>query len=319
MESTEKPDSNISSAAVVDAFGETELSLIDLLHVLTRYRLLAMGVAAVVFFGSVTYAFTATPIYRAEMMLAPMRGAPGGMGSIISSFGGALGSLAGMVGMGASGSAGSRLIRGEALVTLLSTSYIQSFIEEENLLPILFEDLWDPEKEEWVVDDETQIPTLSDGYDLFFNEIVRAEEDSLTGIVTMSVEWKDPVLAAEWGNKLVGNLNARLRRKALTDADKTIDFLNQELERTKVVELRQAVFYMIEQQISSKTSARVQKDFAFKIINPAVAPDIDKYIKPERPFIIGMGLVFGIFAGIITAFMAFALSHIRSEYKKRTA
>ncbi len=88
----------------------------------------------------------------------------------MSQFGGTLGALAGMVGMGASSS--SRLSRGEAYAALTSTSQVQGFIDEQNLLPVLFSDLWDPEKEEWLVDDPENIPTLSDGYDMFMNELL---------------------------------------------------------------------------------------------------------------------------------------------------
>jgi len=298
--------------------GGSDLSLVDMIRVLSRFKILVISVILVVFGGSIFYAYTATPIYRAETTLAPMRGS-GGVGGLISQFGGALGSLAGMVGMSGSTSAGGKLMRGEAYASLVSTSQIQSFIAEENLLPVLFSDIWDAEKEEWLVDEELDIPTLSDGYDLFMNEILVAAEDPATNLVILSVEWTDPVQAAEWANKLVGNLNSRLRSKAIESADKTIDFLNQELERTKVVELRQAIFYMMEQQVSSKTTARVQDEFAFKIINPAVAPDLDKYVRPERGFIVITGLFLGLFAGLIAAFLAFAISKLRDDYKKTAA
>ncbi len=73
---------------------------------------------------------------------------------------------------------------------------------------------------------------------------------------------------------------------------------------------------MMEQQVSSKTTARVQDEFAFKIINPAIAPDPDKYVRPKRATIIAAGFVLAPLGGILIAFLAFAIAHLRREYKK---
>lgn len=290
-----------------------------MVQVLLRFKWVCIGTFTVVVGLAVAYAFTATPMYKAETILAPQRGAPQGLGSMISQFGGSLSGLAGLVGMGGAGSRNSKLTRGEALTSLTSNANIQGFIESQNLLPVLFENLWDADKGEWTVESPADIPTLSDGYDLFRNKLLKVSEDPITGIVNLSIEWKDPDLAADWANALVARLNESLREKVMLESDKTIDFLNQELERTKVVELRQAIFFMIEQQIGDKTSARVQDEYAFKIINPAIAPDPDKFVSPDRTLIIGGGIMVGLLGGIIMAFMAYAFMHLRSEFRARSA
>jgi hypothetical protein len=295
---------------------EPDLSLYEIIQVLLDYRTLAIAITTTILIGSTVYAFTATPIYRAEITLGPARGQSGGLSSMISSFGGALGGLASMAGIGAGGggSQGSRLMRGEAKIALVSPSHIQGFITDNNLLPILFESKWDAEMGVWIDESPEAIPTLSDGYDIFTNRILKLEVDPLTNILVLAVEWKDPDLAASWANDIVGSLNAALRAKAIRDTDKTNDFLTQELERTKVLELRQAIFYMIERNIGSKTTARVSDEFAFKIIDPALAPDEDKYIHPEKGFIIFLGLLSGLVAGIFGAFFAYAITRLRNEY-----
>ncbi len=308
-------DQSESDTRVQFTRGESDLTVYEIVQVIIRYRNIAIAIALSILIGSIAYAVTATPIYRAEITLAPARGgSSGGLSSLISSFGGALGGLASMAGMMGMGTQGSRLIRGEASLALTSTSHIQGFIAENNLLPVLFEDLWDPENKEWLVNSDEDIPTLSDGYDLFI-EIIEQNEDITTGIIVLAVEWKDPGLATDWANNLVGSLNARLRAKKIRDTDKTIDFLTQELERTKITALRQSIYFMIEQNIGNKTTARVQDEFAFKIINPAIVPDQDKYVHPKRLFIIFIGTLVGIVAGVLGAFFAYAISQLRKEYE----
>lgn len=306
--------STLSNNITTVSADDVKLTIVDIIAVLKKFRILIVGVAATIIVGSIYYAFNATPIYRAEITIAPARGQPAGLGGIVSQFGGAFSGLASLAGMG-SGSGSSRLLRGEAFRTLTSTSYIQDFIKEGELLPILFSNKWDAEKNEWAVDSEESIPTLSDGYDLFMGQILRTEEDTTTSIITLGIEWKDPQIAAQWANELVGKINARLRAKAIVDTDKTIDYLNQELEKSKSLELRQAIFYMLEQQIGSKTSARVRDDFAFKIINPALPPDIDKYVRPKKIQIVFFGIVGGFVAGVFSAFLAYAFSRLRDDYR----
>jgi len=80
---------------------------------------------------------------------------------------------------------------------------------------------WD---ETWDVGDPDDVPRLSDAFEKFDDIRTIKEEDS--GLITLSIEWTDPVLAAEWANDLVWRLNERLRSDAITEADETIKFLN---------------------------------------------------------------------------------------------
>jgi len=295
-----------SLEALQSGTGDNELSIAELTRVLVSYRLLVAAVAIVFLLGSVFVAFTATPQYKAESILASNQGAGSGIGGMLSNFGGSVGSIAGLMGVNL-GTAASRQNKGVALRTLTASSHIYSFIQSENLLPVLFSGRWDEENEKWLVDSPDEVPTLSDGYDVFTNKLLNIQEDQMTGIITLSITWKDPAQAADWANKLVEALNARLRQRAIANTDKTIEVLNQELERTKILELRQAIFFMIEKQIGDKTGARVQEEYAFTFVNRAIPPDADKYISPNRTLIIGGGLMIGIIAGIFAAFFAHAI------------
>lgn len=285
-----------------------ELTFIELIRVLQTYKLLVASVTAVALVLAVLVAILSTPIYRAEVLIAPAdetQTAAGGLSSLVSRF-------SSLTGMSMLSRMGRRDKVTEAVATLSSPTFTIEFIQEKNLLPVLFANLWDAENEEWDVDAEEDIPTLEDGY-YYFNENIREVVEEETGLISMSIEWKNPVIAAQWANELISRLNEKLRTKAIDEANKTIDYLNEEVEKTRIVELQQAIYFMIESQINTRTMANVRKEFAFKIVSPAIPPDADRYVRPNRPLIIAIGLFAGIVAGVFLSFLVYAFKLIKVE------
>jgi capsular polysaccharide biosynthesis protein len=288
---------------------DAELTLIELIRVVKEYWIVVVSVSLTILVTAVLFAFLSTPIYRAEVLIAAAddnsAGAGGGLSSVMSR----LGAIPGLGGI-------SRLARqdstAQGIVTLSSPKFTMEFISDRNLLPILFAGKWNAVDNEWDIDDPLDIPTLSDGYLLFTKNILEiVEEDN--GIVTLSIEWSDPALSAEWANELVSRINEKLRVRAIAEANKTIDYLNKEAEKTRIVELRQAIYYMIETQINLRTMANVREEFAFKVISPAVVPEDDRFVYPDRLFILMLAILLGPILGIFAAFLLFSVSRIRSE------
>ena len=286
-----------NSISVQDDAGYVDISIGALLR---RVRLRWSWILACVLVTTsvaTAYAFLAAPTYQSFVLLAPAGESSAGMSSIArlaQNFGG------GIFGMGSA----ERNNRAIAFSSLTSPYFARTFIEENNLLPILFADKWDAAKSEWLVDSEDDIPTLADGYELFLSDVVQVEEEEFTNLVTVYVEWTDPVLAAEWANKIVERVNSQLREKAIEDADLTTNYLNEELAKTTAVELQQSIYFMIQDQIQKRTAAKVQKEYAYRVLSPAIPSDRDKFYTPNRPFLISIGIAVGLLFGIIIAFLA---------------
>jgi uncharacterized protein involved in exopolysaccharide biosynthesis len=243
---------------------------------------------------AVAYAYLKTPTYQSSVLLAPAGESSVGMSSVArmaQSFGGIFGGGA------------ERSNRAIAFSSLTSPFFLRSFIEDNNLLPILFADKWDADKGEWVVQSEDDIPTLADGYELFNSKVLLVEEEEFTDLVTVYVEWKDPELAADWANKIVERVNSQLRSKAITDADLTISYLNEELAKTTAVALQQSLYFLVDDQIQKRTAAKVQKEYAYRVLSPGIPSDRDKFFAPNRPFVISAGVAVGLLLGMILAFI----------------
>src|SRR5690606_2767647 len=107
----------------------------------------------------------------------------------------------------------------------------------------------------------------------YFDDNVRSiSEDDETGLVTLTVEWIDPEIAAEWANILVERLNERMRRRALLEAESNVGYLQEELAKTGVVTLQQSISRLLESELQKLMLARGNEEFAFRVIDRAQVP-----------------------------------------------
>lgn len=235
-------------------------------------------------------------VYRAQVLIAPvLQGRDGSAGVLRNQLGG-LAALAGIE----VGSNGSR--KEESIATLSSDSLAREFVAAENMLPELFSDRWDRNGGRWQLG--AKQPTLDEAVRKFTKTVRFIREDHATGLVTVAVEWYSPDLAARWANGLVSMVNERLRTEATRNADQSIEYLNKELAKTNVVEIRQAIYRVIEEQVNNAMLANVQREYAFRVIDPAVPPELK--FKPARALMVIVGAFIGLLVGVLSALIRHA-------------
>ncbi len=174
---------------------ESEISLVDVFKVIARYRWVILGSMLLVALTTTTIAFLLTPQYRADILVQPVSEA-----DEQDQYAGLLGQL-GVLPTWPVLKIDAQDNKYKSIATLKSRQFTERFIEQENLLPILFADLWDQVAESWRVDDKSEEPTLLDAYELFNKTVRRVTEDRMTGMVTLSISWSDPQSAADWANR----------------------------------------------------------------------------------------------------------------------
>lgn len=124
-------------------------------------------------------------------------------------------------------------------------------------------------------------------------------EDKVKGLIMVEIDWTDPATAARWANAFVALANDVIRAKAIDEATRNIDYLNQQIARTNVVELQQVMYNLIEQETKTLMLAKGRAEYAFTIVDPAVAAE--KRISPKRTLMVLTGLVIGLFLGGLIA------------------
>jgi len=289
-------DPRLLAAMCGQPYEEDEIDLLEYWRVIWSRRKMIF----VVSFAAALLAAGATllmpNIYRAEALLAPVstEESKSGLASALGSLGG----LASMAGISLGGGGSTE----ENLAVLKSREFIWKFVKEKKLMPVLFEDAWDAEGKRWKEEDPEEQPGPWDAYRLFTEEgLLTVSTDKDSGLVTMALEWTDEKLAAEWANDLVARLNQYLRQRAIARSRKNLKYLNKELERTTVADIRQALFDLISQEQKKAMLANTQEQFAFRVLDAAAAPD--KEAKPKRALIVILATFVAGFLGILAAFI----------------
>jgi uncharacterized protein involved in exopolysaccharide biosynthesis len=115
----------------------------------------------------------------------------------------------------------------------------------------------------------------------------------------VSVEWRDPVLAADWVNDLVGRLNAEMRSRAIAATEASVGYLEKELATTSTIETKQAIARLMEAQINQKMLANVTQEYAFRIVDRALPPDPKDVVWPNKLLLVALGPIVGLIVGMV--------------------
>jgi uncharacterized protein involved in exopolysaccharide biosynthesis len=123
--------------------------------------------------------------------------------------------------------------------------------------------------------------------------------DTKTNFIKLSIEWHDPEVAARWANQMVATLNEHLRLRSIEEAERSIAYLQEQLEQTNVMERREMFARLMENETRKIVLAKSRPEFAVRILDSAVIPQ--EKVRPKRPVIAISAFIFGTFLGIIIA------------------
>jgi len=261
--------------------GEPDFGLKELWRVLWDSRKLVVVVPVIIAAVVAVWVVMLPNIYRGESLLAPVALEDGGQ------------TLAGIEGLASL--AGFSIPSGgntdENLAVLRSRDFVWRFIQELNLMPILFENDWDATKEQWLEQDLEKRPGVWDAYRMFSRSMLNVSKDKQTGLVRVSIEWKDAELASSWTNEIVTMLNRHLRSRAIARSEKNLNYLNEELAGMQVAEMRQTLYQLIEKEQRTAMIVSTQEEYAFRVLDPSLVPD--KKVRPKRALLVVMAGVLG--------------------------
>ena len=283
---------------------DDEIDLLELIRTLLQAWKTIVGITILCVALAVVYALNVPMVFKADTLLAPATEEKSSASSVLNQFGG----LAAMAGVTIP--ADSNVER--VLATLETRVFLRRFIEEKKLLPVIFEDFWDADSNSWELSSDQEVFTFEDGI-VPLQAAIDVDQDK-SGLIILSVSWRKPEVAAEWANDLVKQLNEQLRDKAISDSKKRVGYLEQELTKTTLQDMRAVLYNLLESEKQKAMLANVNEDFALEVIDPAVVPKTRE--KPKRKLIVAIGGVCGGFLGIFAVFFFQFLRKFKSSPEK---
>ncbi|GER07975.1 LPS biosynthesis protein [Iodidimonas muriae] len=288
----------------------------DVILALRRRWMLILATVMVVGAMGLAYAIFAKPLYTASAVIQPMASeeAGGALSSLASQFGGAA-SLAGISLDGGDAEAQANM------AILRSREFSMRFIAQNDLMPYLFHEQWNPETQDWrsgepgllarmigglshliarLSGDEgwrppSSIPSDWEAFDLFDTKVRHLREDTETGLITVSFEVRNPELAAKWTNAFVAQANAEIRARTVSESSRAISFLREEIQKTAVAGVQDTIYGLMQSQLEKVMFANSRPDYAFKVIDKAVPPEDRSH--PKRPLVVLLSIFFGLALG----------------------
>lgn len=279
--------------------------LVGFWWMLWEERRLFFLIEAIFIAGALAYAFTATQWFRSESLLIPAT--PKSAQGLASQLGGALSGIAGLAGLSLLGSGNTA----EPIAVLRSRDLLREFIQQNNLLPVIFASRWDAATGQWKDSRPAKQPDVRDGVKYFRDNVLTVLDDKKTGMVTLSVEWTDAGQATAWANQLIDRVNERMRDRAIAESETNIAYLRAQIASINETALQQAVSRLLETELQKAMLARGNKDFAFRVVDPPETPR--RRSRPNRSLAVALGfLAGGIFGvAIIMVRRAFRNSRVR--------
>ena len=282
---------------------DDEIDLRELFMVLWAGKIKIIAITAVFAVASVVYALSVPDQYKATALLAPAQSSGGGLSGVLGQLGG-LASLAG-VSIGGGESSEARI----AQEIMKSWNFIEGFIADNDLAVKVFAaegwskgsntlkingDDYDVEKSEWLIeDDDTGELRPPSSWELFeeFSERLAVSEDKKSGLVSVSIEYYSPQIAKQWLDMYVSAVNAHMQKRKVAEVTNNINYLQAQIEKTSIAEMREVFYTIIEEQTKNKMVAEASPEYAFVVVSPSMVPE--EKSQPKRALICILGTLLG--------------------------
>jgi uncharacterized protein involved in exopolysaccharide biosynthesis len=133
-------------------------------------------------------------------------------------------------------------------------------------------------------------PSVQEAH-LVFKQILSIAQDKESSFVTLAIEHQSPYVAAQWVSWLVEDMNNALRDNDIAQAERSIAYLQSEINNTSLSEMRSSLFELIQSQTQTIMLANASPEYIFKTVDPAVVPELKA--KPKRALIVVLGTMLG--------------------------
>ena len=206
-----------------------------------------------------------------------------------------------------------------------SWSFIEGFIVDNDIAFELFavegwniksnepqidDSVYDTENKQWLIDNESGVtgpPTSWEMFQAFFGRLT-ISEDRKSGLVSVSIEYYSPQIAKQWLDNYVAAINAHMQQRQIEKVTNNINYLQVQIEKTSVAEMREVFYSIIEEQMKNKMLAEASPDYTFVAVGPSMVPEVKS--QPQRALICILGTLLG---GLLSVILVLTIHYVRKS------
>ena len=280
-----------------------EINLKELWKALWQGKFIIIAATAIFSVAAVFFSLSLPNIYKSAALLAPANSQQqSSLGAIAGQFGG----LASLAGVNLGGGKDDRTSM--AIAILNSQEFFSNFAEKYNIIPDLMaaenwneknntvlyaKDVYLPDSDEWIREVPPPLkakPSMQESKEKF-NDLLTVFQSEETGLVYIEIEHVSPYVAKQWVDWLVLEINVVMKSRDKEEAQRSISFLQSQIEETKISEHKTLLFELIEEQTKTLMFAEIRNEYAFKTIDPALVEELKT--KPKRAVICIIAFLLG--------------------------
>mgnify|MGYP006078228757 FL=1 len=299
---------------------DDEIDLRELFGVLWAGKIKIIAITAVFALASVVYALSVPNQYKATALLSPAQSSGGGLSGAL----GQLGGLASLAGVSIGGGESSEAQVAQEIMK--SWNFIEGFIKSNDLAVEIYaaegwskssnslqinSDLYDESDSQWLVENnDTGELGPPSSWKLFedFLGMLSVSEDKKSGLVSVSIEYYSPQIAKHWLDLYVAAINGHMQERKMAEVTRNITYLEAQIKKTNIAEMKEVFYTIIEEQIKSKMLAEASPDYAFVPVSPSMVPE--EKSQPKRALICILGTLLG---GMLSVLWVLVLHYGRAK------
>ena len=285
-----------------------EIALRELFNVLLEGKRIIVSLTAFASIIGVIYSLLLPNIYESKTILAPVNPSSG--------ISGALEGYSGIAGL-----AGIRLPSGgdegnsaQAIQKISSLSFFENHILANIYLPNLMavkswnsktntvsydENTYDTSTNTWIRDysyPQQQIPSAQESFEVF-KEHLSLSEDKKSGFIILSIKHQSPLVAKQWAELIVNQVNSFYRQKDKTESQKAVSYLNQQISMTSLSEIKEVLAQLLQEETKKLTLAEANQYYVFNYIDPPAV--MENKSEPKRALICIISILLGVMLSIV--------------------
>jgi len=270
------------------------IDLLELLRILWRGKWIIISFTAFVSTIGVIYSLLLPNIYESKALLAPT--------SPSKSISAALRNYTGLAGLGLplpASDEGSNSAK--AIQKIHTLSFFENNILTNIYLPNLMAvDSWDSKtnslvynesiyntsNKTWIgeySDPKQSRPSAQKSFRVFKGNHLKFSEDKASGFITLSIKHQSPLVAKQWVELIVSQINNFYRNIDKSESEKAVSYLNQQILMTDLSEIKQVLAQLLQEETKKLVLIEANESYVFDYIDPPAL--MEQKSEPNRALI----------------------------------